>query len=493
MSGTESGTMRAWSSNGVVLCALALAPALGCASPPAGTTAGQDESSSGDMPDPTGSTSGPGDPPGTAPVTWHQHVAPIVVGTCSGCHRDGGIAPFSLATYTDAFPWAQASLDAIDRGSMPPFLAAETSECAPRHGFIDDPRLSDDELDLLRQWVDDGAPEGDPATAVALPMPPSLELTDADVRGTIDAAVTIDGQGDKFYCFSVDPGLASDTWIDGIQINPGNPKIVHHVLAYLDETGESAEKAGPAGYYPCFGGAGISQPRLIAAWAPGALPIETPQNVATLVKGGSRIVLNVHYHPIGTPELDDSTSIDLRTRDTVPEYVALLALIGNADGGPLLPGPNDDNGYPEFRIPAGAVDHTEEMLFTLNDVPDLRVFSAGTHMHYVGTDMIVGVQRQSPEAGEPDNECLIQTPNWNFEWQRFYPYDAPLDQVPRVRAGDKLYLRCTYNNSMSNPFVARALAEQGLDAPVDVHLGEETLDEMCLGVMGVAIALKDAL
>ena len=53
-------------------------------------------------------------------------------------------------------------------------------------------------------------------------------------------------------------------------------------------------------------------------------------------------------------------------------------------------------------------------------------------------------------------------------------------------------MRCTYNNSMSNPFVAAALAEQGLDGPVDVYLGEETLDEMCLGVMGVAIALKDA-
>jgi hypothetical protein len=480
-------------SNVALLCVLAVAPALACSSPPTGDTAGVEdsESGSGDMSSGTGSTTDPDGPPTDQPITWHQHVAPLVVGTCSGCHQGGGIAPFSLAGYEEAFPWAQASLDALERGSMPPFLAAETSECAPRHGFQDDPRLSEDELELVRKWVAAGAPEGDPATAAPLPTPPSLELTDADIRAPIAGKVTIDGAGDKFYCFSVDPGITTDTWVDAIQINPGNPKIVHHVLAYLDETGESAEKAGPEGYYPCFGGAGISQPRLIAAWAPGALPIETPPNVASLVKAGSRIVLNVHYHPTGSPEIDDSTSIDLRTRDAVPEYVALLALIGNADGGPLLPGPNDDGG-PEFRIPAGAVDHTEEMLFSLNGVPDLRIFSAGTHMHYVGTDMIVGLQRANP-GDDPAEECLVQTPNWDFSWQRSYAYDAPLADVPVVRAGDKVYLRCTYNNSMSNPFVARALAEQGLDAPVDVYLGEETLDEMCLGVMGVAVALKDAI
>jgi hypothetical protein len=31
-----------------------------------------------------------------------------------------------------------------------------------------------------------------------------------------------------------------------------------------------------------------------------------------------------------------------------------------------------------------------------------------------------------------------------------------------------------------------ALREQGLRAPQDVRLGEQTLDEMCLGVIGVA-------
>jgi len=49
-----------------------------------------------------------------------------------------------------------------------------------------------------------------------------------------------------------------------------------------------------------------------------------------------------------------------------------------------------------------------------------------------------------------------------------------------------LTLDCTFDNRMNNPHLAAALADQGLDAPIDVYLGEQTLDEMCLGVFGVA-------
>ena len=77
----------------------------------------------------------------------------------------------------------------------------------------------------------------------------------------------------------------------------------------------------------------------------------------------------------------------------------------------------------------------------------------------------------------------MQTPHWDFNWQRGYSYDAPLDEVPVLRGGDTLHLRCTYDNTLDNPGVRQALADAGLDAPQDVYLGETTLDEMCLGVL----------
>jgi len=436
-----------------------------------------------------------GDTGSESTVTWHQDIAPIVAQKCSGCHVGGGIAPFSLTTYAQAFPFAALLLDAAEDRSMPPFLAESTEECQPRFGFVDDPRLVDAELALLRAWVEAGAPEGDPKTAAPLPAPPDLELADADIHLEIPAKVKVTGDQDQYVCFSIDPGLAEPTWIDGLQVTPGNDKIVHHVLVYLDPDRVSEQLMGADGSYPCFGGPGLSNTALIAAWAPGALPIVPPETVAMYVEAGSRIVLNVHYHPTGSDEQDDSTTVHMRRHIGPPAFVGLLALIGNrsTESSGLLPGPNDPGGIPTFLIPAGAALHTESMQIEVTpELPELRLFGVGAHMHYVGTDMRIAVERPDPGPGDPAEECLLQTPRWDFAWQRGYNYAAGLDELPRVHPGDRVSLRCTYDNSLNNPFVVEALAEQGLDTPQDVHLGESTLDEMCLGVFGVAVALKDA-
>ena len=64
---------------------------------------------------------------------------------------------------------------------------------------------------------------------------------------------------------------------------------------------------------------------------------------------------------------------------------------------------------------------------------------------------------------------------------RGYAYDRPIAELPTINAGDRVKLRCSYDNTMGNAFVKKALAEQHLTGPQTVHLGEQTLDEMCLG------------
>ena len=472
----------------VSLSTLALAA---CADVPSSEDGGEDEGET------TTETGEEGDGSTLAQeTTWHQHIAPIVMDKCGSCHVEGGIGPFSMTEFESAASWAELGLEAIEAGQMPPWGQEVTSECEPRHDFKDDPRLSDDQLALLQDWIDDGKPEGDAATAAPLPTPPSLELDDADLRLTIPGEVTIEPGSDQFWCFVVDPGFEETTFIDATQIIAGNEEIVHHVLVYLDETGESEGMAGDDGRYECFGSPGLSDTTLISAWAPGVPPNYMPEQVAMNIPAGSRLVLNVHYHPTSEAQVDADTSIDIRIEDDAPLYFGQLALIGNFGGSlgggmGLQPGPNDSTDNPEFRIPAGASDHTETMIMRIPpQFPPLKVFGASPHMHYVGTDMLIGLDRAAPEPGTGiDEECLIQTPHYSFEWQRGFQYDAPLDEVPTAVPGDYLYLRCTYDNSMSNPYVVSALDEQGLDAPVDVFLGDETLDEMCLGVFGVAYSI----
>ncbi len=435
----------------------------------------------------------------TVRVTWHQDVAPLVSESCVGCHADGGIAPFSLTSYEAAAPFAGMMADATELGSMPPFLAQDTEECQVNHPWVDDLRLTAEEKLMLRRWAEQGAPEGDPTTAAPLPAPPDLELKDKDETHAITAPVEVSGSKDKFMCFSLPLNNTSMQFLEGVQINPGNESIVHHVLVYADPSGASEALADENGAYECFGGPGFNDAALIAAWAPGALPSEMPEGVALAIDPDTRLVINVHYHPTGAGvETDEGTSVDLRWYEGLPEWVGVLRLIGNFSGTlfgggyGLQPGPNDEDGV-EFRIPAGVSDHTETMIFPLPaSIPDnTHIWQMATHMHYVGTDMLIGLVRDDPQESEPADECLIHTPRWDFNWQRGYLYDGPMETLPTAKAGDLIYLQCGYDNSMANPHVAEALADQGIDAPVDVFLGEETLDEMCLGVFGLAFPISE--
>ena len=112
---------------------------------------------------------------------------------------------------------------------------------------------------------------------------------------------------------------------------------------------------------------------------------------------------------------------------------------------------------------------------------ELYVYAMGTHMHYAGRDMRVWLE----PAQRSDDLCLIQTPDWDYNWQRVYMYDAPRTKLPVMGQGDTIHMQCVFDNSMENRFVREALAQQGLDAPQDVRLGEDTLDEMCLSVLGI--------
>ncbi len=413
-------------------------------------------------------------------VTYTKDVAPILQDHCQTCHTTGGIGPFTLLSFGDAKAMVGPMVSATQSRAMPPWGAQNSAECAPPRPWLHDMRLTDAQIATLKAWKDNGAPEGDPKDAPPPRVPEALDLPGANFTTTPQPFALTTTTKDTFRCFVIDPKLAQTRYFNGASFTPGNKEIVHHVLLFSDAKGESAKLADASGGYDCFGGAGVSQPNLVAAWAPGAAPMELPPNAGVPLTAGTLLVMQIHYHPHGQDLSPDATKVQLRLSDTPPEYTAITSLIGNfkgpngADG--LLPGPND-NGKPQFKIPANVSGHTETMRMTIPQSagPKLYVYGVAAHMHLIGNAEKVWVDHA---AG--GSECMLQVPAWNFNWQRMYSYDAPIEQLPTVVPGDKLTVQCTYDNTTGNPFMAQALADQGLSAPHDVSLGETTLDEMCL-------------
>jgi hypothetical protein len=420
--------------------------------------------------------------------TWHQDVAPLLARSCGGCHLEGGAA-FALDSYSAAAGMASPIASAVAERRMPPWGAYETEDCSPPLPFQDDMRLSDEEIATIVAWAEGGAPEGDSASAAPVERPdrPGLSRVDAELFPLTDYVTS--GDDDEFICFVIDPELDSPRWLQGVDIAPGNDSVVHHALVYIDHSGEALEKGGATGQYPCFGGIGLGDIELIGAWAPGARAFEVPAGAGIPLSPGSPLVMQIHYHPSGEVAEPDLTGVQLQWTDAEPELAATLALIGNSSSGRdgLEPGPNDRTERPEFRIPAGVADHQETMSLVIpfNIGGPFTVFLAGTHMHYLGANMRFWVDYAAEREDGRTTDCLVETPAYDFNWQRSYAYEGELDEMPVVKGGDTLWAQCSYNNTMDHPGTRAALEDAGLSEPVDVYLGEETLDEMCLGVLGV--------
>jgi hypothetical protein len=90
----------------------------------------------------------------TTTITWTREISRIVYERCVSCHNEKGMA-FSLMTYADARPWAVAIKDEVLSRRMPPWGGVK--------GFGDfrnDQGLTQEQLELITEWVEGGVPEG---------------------------------------------------------------------------------------------------------------------------------------------------------------------------------------------------------------------------------------------------------------------------------------------------------------------------------------------
>ena len=425
------------------------------------------------------------------PPTFHTNIAPILHTHCSNCHTEEGMNPgliFQDAEVASAIaPWIS---ETVSSGQMPPFHAQTTEDCPTEWTWKNDPRLNDQDASMLHEWADAGGPIGDIDDATPLIDPPSSNLTDANQEVFPEEAWVTSPVGateDEFICFSIDPGIDEQQWLEAFQVLPEDLAVVHHVLVGIDPTGASAELAGEDGHYDCFGGFEVDA-TFVGGWIPGASPIDMPSHSAVRVAPEARLVLQMHYH-LAEDAHSDATGLALRWAEDTPVREAYFELHGNAseqslDGHGLQPGPSDD-GDPVFLIPPGETDHTETMSFRdFDSYPrNSQVFLVANHMHYVGTDMRMWLTRGA-EAPSEDDTCLLHTPHWDFAWQQFYQYDLDVAPGPEIYPGDTLWMECVYDNSLENPNMASALAQAGEDEPITVGLGNGSLDEMCIGVLG---------
>lgn len=387
-----------------------------------------------------------------ATPTFTHDVAPLVYQNCMACHRPGEVGPFPLTNYAQVKRKARNILKVIDAGVMPPWPAKSHGE------FLNERVLTAEQKQTLRDWIQAGEPEGDPAD---LPPQPQFtegwQLTKPDLELAPASEFSIPAEGNDIYrCFVLHTNEATDRWVSVAELRPGNRKVVHHALIYIDTTGkgrELAETRGDRSSYTSFGGIGFAPQGSLGGWAPGMVPSPLPEGVAYFLPKGADIILQIHYHPDGKPETDlTRIGIHFSRGEVDKKYHSFMLADRRID------------------IPANDADYEVHKSFP--PAPGtVTLLSITPHMHLLGRKMSVTVKF-------PDGtvKTLVDVPNWDFNWQTIYRYKAPFT-IPR---GSVFTLNATYDNSTGNPRNPRQV-------PKEVTWGEQTTDEMCLAFLGYTL------
>ena len=377
--------------------------------------------------------------------TFSKDVAPILWKNCAGCHRSGEVGPFSLLSYKDAAKRADDLAAVTSAHQMPPWKAESGFG-----DFLDERRLNDKEIDTIADWAHAGAPEGDPKD-----LPPTPKFPDGWQLGKPDLVLEAPGSfdipaggKDLFRCFVIPIPIDATRTVAAVEFRPGNRKVVHHALFFLDSSGAARRKdeADPGPGYASFGGPGILPTGSLGGWAPGAMPRKLPDGMGKILRKGSDLVLQVHYHPDGKAEADKS-SIGLYFTKTLARQVVAGIAVRSRD----------------LDIPAGESRH--HVTAQSEPLPvDAQAIGITPHMHYVGKE--IKVVAETPDGQDIP---LIWIKDWDFNWQGQYQYKSPI----KLAKGTVIKLDAYYDNSAENP-------RNPSNPPKRVKWGEQTTDEMCL-------------
>ena len=382
-------------------------------------------------------------------VTYSRDIAPIIQTRCLNCHREGQVAPFALDDYHQTAKRAEQILQVTQDRIMPPWIPS------PGHDkFVAERWLTDRELELFKTWAESGRARGDDAD---LPPAPKfaegwrLGQPDLIVKMVEPFSVPADGP-DLLQNFVIPISIAEDKLVAAIEFHPGNKRVCHHSVLFLDDSGAARklDKATPEPGYANFGGPGFLPSGALGGWSVGNTPRPLPNGMGRYLKRGSDLVVQMHYHPTGKQETDQSEIglyfVKKPVAESLKEPAKLVGSIWMAN-------------Y-EMDIAAGTKDYLRSTSYTLPR--DVIMVGVVPHMHLLGKAM--KVTATLPDKTE---KTLIDIKNWNYNWQDEYYYERPF----KLPEGTRLDVEAVFDNSADNP-------SNPSSPPKRVTWGDGTKDEM---------------
>ncbi|MES2590533.1 MAG: hypothetical protein V4608_01525 [Bacteroidota bacterium] len=380
-------------------------------------------------------------------ITYSEHIAPIIYEKCSSCHRPGEAGPFALLTFKDVATRGELIKFVTQTRYMPPWPA----DISYSH-FIGEKVLSEDEIKMIADWVDNGSVMGDSSKMPSQPFfPEGSQLGKPDLIIKLRDIYTIKAlQSDQFLLMRVPYQIDKDTFVSAIEIVPGNRKLVHHVnaqlLSYEFDKKKDVFKGNTVvnldsfpdrlqaykelnlpnddGTYPMLTPS-------VTNYLPGVTPPIYPDGIGgfKLLRKGAILLKDIHYGP-SRIDTTDQTSFNVFYAKQAPKRPVQEFQMGTYGISPTVPALV----VPPDTIMTFHSDYTVPV--------DISILTINPHMHLLGKQFLAyGV------TPEKDTIRLIRINKWDFRWQYFYTFNKML-KIPR---GTTLHIEGVFDNTRQNP------------------------------------------
>ena len=93
-----------------------------------------------------------------------EQVSEIIYNKCSSCHRPGESGPMSFTNYTEVVSMGSMIEYVTQSGYMPPWPPDQEYS-----SLLDERFLTDDDKQIISDWVSNGMPQGDPTQEAEIP------------------------------------------------------------------------------------------------------------------------------------------------------------------------------------------------------------------------------------------------------------------------------------------------------------------------------------
>jgi hypothetical protein len=359
-------------------------------------------------------------------TTYHKNIEPIISQHCLPCHSSKNIGPMPLDNYYSVKAFAKMIYDVVTTKVMPPYQI----EPSISHASLKQNLLQENEINAIKQWIDDGLNEGKSERITSYhPIDTSENYISIGMESSFEIVANKE-EHTQIYVIPINN--AEEIYTDKIQFFPGAKEFIKSAFAFIDTTEESLryDKMDKRYGYTNYSSVAF-KPKEYAwyGWNPYDSISQIKSGYLKRIPRNAKLLLQVTYKPNHKNYRDSLSHLKIwKVNKTETDQIIDSDFI--IDSSHLIIKP--------FLIKQNE----------LKTVIAERILDSDMEIHSLtpfGQNVLTAYNISfNDESGK--NHPLLNIPQWDMHWKKTYTYNSPI----LIKKGSRIIVEALYNFTEEN-------------------------------------------